>query len=142
VPVLYKISGVTHFKVHPGHTSNFNPNLSMERSSARITEHKLSDLEKKLEILINMKDNLTWSVSELQRENAELRLSNIKLKEEAKETKKKYSTLEKDFNKSKSFAKIVSSKLTPTGGLAELKDSVERYIQEIDKCIEMLEDTL
>jgi len=114
----------------------------MDRSSTRLIEHKLADLEKKLEILINMKENLTWSVSELQRENAELRLSNTKLKEEAKETKKKYSTLEKDFNKSKSFAKIVSSKLTPTGGLAELKDSVERYIQEIDKCIEMLEDTL
>jgi regulator of replication initiation timing len=114
----------------------------MERSSTRIIEHKLADLERRLEILINTKENLTWSVTELQRENAELRLSNNQLKEEAKETKKKYSTLEKDFNKSKSFAKIVSSKLTPTSGLAELKDSVERYIQEIDKCIEMLEDTL
>ncbi|WP_138481736.1 hypothetical protein [Dyadobacter bucti] len=114
----------------------------MDRSITRIIEHRLSDLEKKLEILINTKEKLTWSISELQRENAELRLSNIKLKEEAKEIKKKYTTLEKDFNKSKSFAKIVTSKLTPTNGIAELKDSVERYIQEIDKCIEMLEDTL
>ena len=114
----------------------------MEPNSSRVLELKLADLERKLEILINTKENLSWSVSELQRENAELRLTNIKLKEEAKETKKKYNTLEKDFNKSKSFAKIVSSKLTPTGGIAELKDSVERYIQEIDKCIEMLEDTL
>ena len=114
----------------------------MERSSSRSIELKLTDLEKKLEILINTKENLSWSVSELQRENAELRMSNTKLKEEAKETKKKYSTLEKDFNKSKSFAKIVTSKLTPTSGIAELKDSVERYIQEIDKCIELLEDTL
>ena len=114
----------------------------MEPSKSRTIEQKLSDLERKLEILINTKENLSWSVSELQRENAELRLSNIKLREEAKETKKKYSSLEKDFNKSKSFAKIVTSKLTPTDGLAELKDSVERYIQEIDKCIELLEDTL
>jgi regulator of replication initiation timing len=114
----------------------------MDRSITRIIEHRLSDLEKKLEILINTKEKLTWSISELQRENAELRLSNSKLKEEAKEIKKKYTTLEKDFNKSKSFAKIVTSKLTPTNGIAELKDSVERYIQEIDKCIEMLEDTL
>jgi uncharacterized membrane protein YccC len=114
----------------------------MERSSTRIIELKLADLERRLEILINTKENLTWSVSELQRENAELRLSNQRLKEEAKETKKKYSTLEKDFNKSKSFAKIVTSKLTPTSGLAELKESVERYIEEIDKCIEMLEDSL
>ena len=50
--------------------------------------------------------------------------------------------MEKDFNKSKSFAKLVTSKLTPTGAIAELKESVERYIQEIDKCIELLEDTL
>jgi hypothetical protein len=64
------------------------------------------------------------------------------IKEEAKEIKKKYTTLEKDFNKSKSFAKIVTSKLTPTSGIAELKDSVDKYIQEIDKCIALLEDTL
>ncbi|TLV02343.1 hypothetical protein [Dyadobacter luticola] len=114
----------------------------MERSIERIIEHKLSDLEKKLGILINTKEKLSWTNSELMRENAELRQANIKLKEEAKELRKKHTTLEKDFNKSKSFAKIVTSKLTPTSGIAELKDSVERYIQEIDKCIKQLEDTL
>jgi len=45
----------------------------MERSIERIIEHKLSDVEKKLEILINHKEKLNWSISELQRENAELR---------------------------------------------------------------------
>jgi hypothetical protein len=50
--------------------------------------------------------------------------------------------LQKDFNKSKNFAKIVTNKLTPMDGLAELKESVERYIREIDKCIGILEDTL
>ncbi|MCE6992572.1 hypothetical protein [Dyadobacter sp. CY323] len=114
----------------------------MERSIERVIAHKLTDLEKKLEILVNTKEKLRWENTELQRENAELRLSNIKLKEEAKELKKKNTSLEKDFNKSKSFAKIVTSKLTPTSGIAELKESVERYIQEIDKCIELLEDTL
>nr|WP_295930147.1 hypothetical protein [uncultured Dyadobacter sp.] len=114
----------------------------MERSIERIIEHKLSDVEKKLEILINHKEKLNWSISELQRENAELRATNTVLKEEAKEIRKKYTSLEKDFNKSKSFAKLVTSKLTPTGAIAELKESVERYIQEIDKCIELLEDTL
>jgi regulator of replication initiation timing len=114
----------------------------MNKISPRVIELKLADLEKKLKILIQHKEKLSWSVSELQRENAELRLDNVKLQAELKETKKKYSSLEKDFNKSKSFAKIVSSKLTPTGGIAELKETVERYIQEIDKCIEMLEDTL
>ena len=114
----------------------------MERSIERIIEHKLSDVEKKLEILVNHKEKLNWSISELQRENAELRTANAKLTEESKEIRKKYTSLEKDFNKSKSFAKLVTSKLTPTGAIAELKESVERYIQEIDKCIELLEDTL
>jgi chromosome segregation ATPase len=114
----------------------------MERSIERIIEHKLSDVEKKLEILVNHKEKLNWSISELQRENAELRAANAKLTEESKEIRKKYTSLEKDFNKSKSFAKLVTSKLTPTGAIAELKESVERYIQEIDKCIELLEDTL
>lgn len=110
-------------------------------SNPRLIIIQLAELEKKLEILTNIKNNLSWSASELQRENAELRAENIKLKEEGKELKKKYSTLEKDFNKSKTFAKIVTSKLTPTAGLTELKDSVERYIKEIDRCIEMLEDS-
>ncbi|WP_149244615.1 hypothetical protein [Dyadobacter sp. 32] len=114
----------------------------MDKISPRLIELKLTDLEKKLNILIRTKEKLSWSLSELQLENAELRLENTVLKDEVKEIKKKYSTLEKDFNKSKSFAKIVSSKLTPTGGLTELKESVERYIQEIDKCIELLEDSL
>jgi len=114
----------------------------MDKTSPRLIELKLAGLEKKLNILITSKERLSWSLSELHKENAQLRQENSNLKDEVKEIKKKYSTLEKDFNKSKSFAKIVSSKLTPTGGLAELKESVERYIQEIDKCIEMLEDTL
>jgi SMC interacting uncharacterized protein involved in chromosome segregation len=67
---------------------------------------------------------------------------NEKLEEELKSTRKKMATLEKDFNKSKNFAKIVTSKLTPTGGMSELRRSVERYITEIDKCIETLEKTL
>lgn len=114
----------------------------MEPITPRMIDHKLSDFEKKLEILIMTKEKLSWSVSELQRENAELRANNAELKEEVQEIKKKYTTLQKDFNKSKTFVKIVTSKLTPTGGLAELKEAVERYIEEIDKCIEMLEDTL
>ncbi|QRQ99414.1 hypothetical protein [Dyadobacter sandarakinus] len=114
----------------------------MEKSTIRTLEHELTALEKKLGILINIKEKLSWSLSEAQRENAELKTENLRLREEAKEMRKKYTTLEKDFNKSKSFAKIVTNKLTPTSGIAELKESVERYIQEIDKCIEMLEDTL
>ncbi len=114
----------------------------MDTNNSRLLEHRLLDFEKKLTILINIKDKLDWSVNELNRENIELRKANQEFKEEAKVLKKKYSTLEKDFNKSKTFAKIVTSKLTPTAGLAELKEIVEHCIEEIDKCIILLEDTL
>ncbi|GAB2776461.1 hypothetical protein GCM10027275_19560 [Rhabdobacter roseus] len=114
----------------------------METTLPKGIAKKLATLEDKMQMLIFARQQLKWSISELQRENAELRSTTALLKEELKETKKKYSSLQKDFNKSQNFAKIVTNKLTPTGGLSELKESVERYIQEIDKCIEMLEETL
>lgn len=114
----------------------------MDKSNARLIDLKLVEFEKKMEFLIRTKEKLKWSVSELTKENAALRKENQALKEEEKEIKKKYTSLQKDFNKSERFVKIVTSKLTKNGGLAELKESVERYIQDIDKCIKMLEDTL
>lgn len=109
---------------------------------ARSLSKKLNDLDEKLSVLISSKQQLLWKVAELQRENEELKKNNVLFVEELKQIKKKHSSLQKDFNKSKNFAKIVTSKLTPTGGISELKESVERYIQEIDKCIELLEETL
>jgi predicted nuclease with TOPRIM domain len=103
---------------------------------------KIINVKEKLKHLIAIKNKQKWDLMKLERENAELREANAQLKEEMKQLHKKYSSIQKDFNKSKNFAKIVSNKLTPTDGLAELKESVERYIQEIDKCIEILEDTL
>lgn len=103
---------------------------------------KLDEVSEKLKHFIALKKKQEWDLLKLERENAQLRASTKELTEELKEIQKKYSSLQKDFNKSKNFAKIVTNKLTPTDGLAELKESVERYIREIDKCIEILEDTL
>jgi DNA repair exonuclease SbcCD ATPase subunit len=110
------------------------PNRSISR--------KLSEVEEKLKVLISTRQQLMWKLSDVQRENAELKKANAELTEDLRETRKKYLSLQKDFNKSKNFAKIVTNKLTPTGGLSELKESVEHYIEEIDKCIEMLEESL
>lgn len=114
----------------------------MSTYPARSLTKKLNDLDDKISVLVSSKQQLLWKVSELQRENEELKKNNALFAEELKQIKKKHSSLQKDFNKSKNFAKIVTSKLTPTGGISELKESVERYIQEIDKCIELLEETL
>lgn len=114
----------------------------MATQPTRSINRKLIDVEEKLKVLISTKQQLMWKLNELQRENRELKEANAALTEELKEVKKKHISLQKDFNKSKNFAKIVTNKLTPTGGLSELKESVERYIEEIDKCIELLEETL
>ena len=103
---------------------------------------KLNSVKDKLKHLIAIKNKQSWDLLKLEKENAELRTANQQLENEMKQIRKKYSLIQKDFNNTKNFAKIVSKKLTPTDGLAELKDSVERYIVEIDKCIELLEDTL
>jgi argonaute-like protein implicated in RNA metabolism and viral defense len=103
---------------------------------------KLGEVSEKLKYFIALKKKQEWDLLKLELENAQLRASNKELTEELKEIHKKHSSLQKDFNKSKNFAKIVTNKLTPTDGLAELKESVERYIREIDKCIGILEDTL
>ncbi|GAB3172504.1 hypothetical protein [Telluribacter humicola] len=114
----------------------------MATQPTRSINRKLIDVEEKLKVLISTKQQLMWKLNELQRENKELKEVNAALTEELREVKKKHISLQKDFNKSKNFAKIVTNKLTPTGGLSELKESVERYIEEIDKCIELLEETL
>ena len=103
---------------------------------------KISNVKEKLRHLIAINSKQKWDLVKLERENQELKEACRRLEEEIKQIQKKSSSIQKDFNKSKNFAKIVSNKLTPTDGLAELKESVEQYIIEIDRCIEMLEDTM
>ncbi len=103
---------------------------------------KFLNVKEKLKHLIAINSKQRWDMVKLEKENGELKKEKENLEEQLKLIQKKYSSVQKDFNKSKNFAKIVNSKLTPTDGLAELKESVERYIVEIDKCIETLEDTL
>ncbi len=103
---------------------------------------KFDQIEKKVEVLLSLKNNLEWKLEDANYRIEVQRKQNEKLEEELKSARKKIASLEKDFNKSKNFAKIVTNKLTPTGGMSELRKSVERYITEIDRCIETLEKTL
>lgn len=105
--------------------------------------HKqLSDIQQKLEVVTATQKQLKWRIEQLENENQKLRQEKKEVEDELHVLKKKYSSLQKDFSKSRNFAKIVTHKLTPSDGLTELKEAVELYIQEINKCIEVLEDTL
>ncbi|GHB58717.1 hypothetical protein [Persicitalea jodogahamensis] len=103
---------------------------------------KINDIKEKLGHLIAINSKQKWDLVKLERENTELKAANRQLEEKIRRIRKENIIIQKDFNKSKNFATIVRDKLTPTDGLAELKESVEQYIIEIDRCIEMLEDTM
>jgi len=103
---------------------------------------KLNDIKEKLGHLIAINSKQKWDLVKLQRENTELRETKRQLEDQLRQIRKENITIQKDFNKSKNFANVVRDKLTPTDGIAELKESVEQYIIEIDRCIEMLEDTM
>ncbi len=122
-------------------TVNCPPNKCLFSRSDRLNK-KVKDIQEKLGHLIAINSKQKWDLTKMERENAELKAANRQLEEQLRQIRKENITIQKDFNKSKNFANVVRDKLTPTDGLAELKESVEQYIVEIDRCIEMLEDTM
>ncbi len=108
----------------------------------RRIEKTLNDFEEKLKIVVLAQKRAAMEISELKKENRSLKEINLKLTDEYRVLKKNNNQLQKDFNKSKKIAKIVANKLTPSGGISEIRESVEEYIKEIDKCIEILRGTL
>jgi len=114
----------------------------VERPHSLRFEKKLKDFDHKLQLLLASQSRLVWEIGQLRKENQKLREQNAIIETNNKEIKKKYKVLEKDFNKSRYFAKIVAGKLTPTGGISELKELIDRHIQDIDACIMKLKETL
>lgn len=105
-------------------------------------EYKLRDFEQRLNLLLATQTKLRWELAKLKEENQKLKSDSAKITEEYKELKKKHKQLQLDFNKSRYFAKIVTNKLTPTGGISELVELIDGYIQDIDTCILKLKETL
>lgn len=102
----------------------------------------LAAFDTKLQILLNEQTRLKWEMKDLKEKNQILKEENTRFKAEYQEIKKKHRQLERDFNRSRFFAKIVSNKLTPTGGISELKEVIDHYIQDIDAVILKLKQTL
>ncbi|MDH4462308.1 MAG: hypothetical protein ACOVOW_01855 [Spirosomataceae bacterium] len=72
------------------------------------------------------------------KENEDLRKLVIETQKENQELQKKLNEQEKNFKKSDNFTKIVSDNLKNTGNTAELKERLDEYIAEIEKCISQL----
>ena len=77
-------------------------------------------------------------VTELQSANKELLKKNREQETEVKQLQKKLSDSEKIAAKSKDFGKIVSNNLSGTDTTAELKQQLDEYIRELERCIAYL----
>lgn len=87
--------------------------------------HKeLSSLERRIKLVLGEYNNLKSEMTLLKAENEELR-SVITQKEEQL----------KHFQNQENITKIVSSIGKEERGESELKDRIDEYIKEIDKCI-------
>ena len=95
---------------------------------------RFSSLEMKLKGLL--KDYI-----EVKKQLIEVKNENEKLKNdlsESQELQKNLNQQKKNFKKSDKFTKIAVNNLKSTGNPAELKEKIDEYILEIEKCITQL----
>ena len=104
-----------------------------------IDEDKLfrafQQLKQKVETLKSAYEIARKRVEELQKENNVLTKKNREQEAEVKQLQKKQSNSEKIASKSKDFGKIVSNNLSGTDTNAQLKQQLDEYIRELERCI-------
>mgnify|MGYP003863617419 CR=1 FL=1 len=81
------------------------------------------------------------TIAQLNREIIRLETSLSEKSVELEEVKSQAKELEKNFKKSDKFGKIVVSTNNTAVPTAELKKTLDKYIVEIDHCIEQLRKT-
>ena len=95
---------------------------------------RFSSLEMKLKGLLK-------EYIEVKKQLIEVKNENEKLKQdlyESQELQKNLNQRIKNFKKSDKFTKIAVNNLKSTGNPAELKEKIDEYIIEIEKCINQL----
>ncbi len=95
----------------------------------------IEQLERKIGLLKGMYDDAKQQLERLDAEKTDL---NTKLKEQqnlVRQLQKKQGNSEKDVPKSKDFSKIVKDKLSETDTNAELKQQLDEYIRDLERCI-------
>lgn len=95
----------------------------------------LEQLERKVGLLKTISDEAKKRIKQLESQNADL---NNRLKKEqtlSKELQKKLDNSEKKTPKSKDFGIIVNNNLSGTDTNAELKQQLDEYIRELERCI-------
>jgi FtsZ-binding cell division protein ZapB len=115
--------------------------MPSSRSSAELSAG-IAAFDEKLALVLSNQAKLRWELEDIKKKNKILREEKDHFEAEYQELKKKHRQLQKDFNRSKFFAKLVTNKLTPTGGISELKKDIDHYIKSIDAIIANLRETL
>lgn len=99
---------------------------------------RFSSLEKKLRGLVENYIEVKEQLEEAKLDNENLRKSLSEAQKENQELQKKLNQQVKNFKKSDKFTKIAVNNLKSTGNTAELKEKLDEYILEIEKCISQL----
>lgn len=99
---------------------------------------RFSSLEIKLKGLLKDYIEVKKQLSEVKIENEKLRNDLCNAEKETQELQKNLNQQKKNFKKSDKFTKIAVNNLKSTGDPAELKEKIDEYILEIEKCITQL----
>lgn len=99
---------------------------------------RFSSLEIKLKGLLKDYIEVKKQLSEVKIENEKLRNNLSDAQKETQELQKDLNQQKKNFKKSDKFTKIAVNNLKSTGNPAELKEKIDEYILEIEKCINQL----
>ncbi|WP_240163779.1 hypothetical protein [Spirosoma taeanense] len=95
----------------------------------------MEQLERKVGVLKVICDDAKRRIKDLEKTNSEL---NKKLKEQQdqiKQLQRKQEESEKNTTKSKDFGKLVKDNLSGTDTNAELKQQLDEYIRDLERCI-------
>lgn len=99
---------------------------------------RFNSLEIKLKGLLKDYIEVKKLLREVKIQNEKLRIDLYNTQKENQELQKNLNQERKNFKKSDKFTKIVVDNLKSTGNPAELKEKIDEYILEIEKCINQL----
>jgi ABC-type uncharacterized transport system substrate-binding protein len=99
---------------------------------------RFNSLEIKLKGLLKDYIEVKKQFSEVKVENEKLRNDLFDSQKDNQELQKILNQERKNFKKSDKFTKIAVNNLKSTGNPAELKEKIDEYILEIEKCITQL----
>jgi len=120
----------------------FSSNLLIINNQYPMAESQILSRFNSLEMTLKgvLKDyiEVKKQLYEVKIENERLRDNLFDAQKETQELQKNLNQQKKNFKKSDKFTKIALNNLKSTGDPAELKEKIDEYILEIEKCINQL----